>query len=208
MPSRFATPLLLAVGLLTGCAGAQESSAEGTGRNASPKPAGSSAEAIQGRWWTWAASEGESTNPVTDPTGKFCDRNQPEDVWFLAGTFGGTSQRTCEVPAGRMLVFPLVNRVGSEAVCKEFMATAEGGATLDGKAVTPERMEENDVAVTGVVGNPLTGEEGTATSYACGIWVRLQPLRPGRHTLTIRGSSGDFHTGVDYTLIIKTEQQA
>lgn len=33
-------------------------------------------EAIQGRWWTWASSERESTNPVMDTTGKFCGRNQ------------------------------------------------------------------------------------------------------------------------------------
>lgn len=205
MSLRSAIPLLLAVGLLAGCGVAQESNVD---RIASPKSAASAVETIQGRWWTWAASEGESTNPVTDTTGEFCDRNQPEDVWFLAGTFGGTLQRTCKVPAGRPMVFPLVNRVCSEAVCKEFMATAEGRATLDGKPVTPERMEDDNVAVTGVAGNPLTGEEGTATSYACGIWVRLQPLQPGRHTLTVRGSSGDFRTGVDYTLIVEAEQQA
>ncbi|MEV0756467.1 hypothetical protein [Streptosporangium sp. NPDC050280] len=33
-------------------------------------------------------------------------------------------------------------------------------------------------------------------------------LRPGRHTLTIRGSSGDFHTGVDYTLVVEAGPQA
>ncbi|MGI5490475.1 signal protein [Microtetraspora malaysiensis] len=205
MSTRSALPLLLVFGLLTGCGAARESRADGT---ASPKQAASAAETIQGRWWTWAASEAEDTNPVTDMTGKFCDRNQPEDVWFLAGTFGGTLRRTCTVPAGRPVIFPLVNLVCTEAQCKEFMATAEGTATLDDKPVTPERMEDDNVAVTGVAGNPLTGEEGTTTSYACGLWVRLQPLEPGRHALTIRGSSGDFHTGVDYTLIVEPGQQA
>ncbi len=143
---------------------------------------------------------------MTDPTGEFCGRNQPADVWFLAGTFGGTLRRTCEVPAARPIVFPLVNRIASEATCRDFMTAARGGATLDGRPVTPERMEDDNVAVTGVAGNPLTGEAGTTTSYACGIWVRLQPLRPGRHTLTIRGSSGDFSTGVDYTLVVGGEK--
>ncbi|GAA3021477.1 hypothetical protein GCM10017559_52840 [Streptosporangium longisporum] len=130
-------------------------------------------------------------------------------MWFLAGTFGGTVRRTCTVPTGRPVVFPLVNQqANSKAVCNEFMTTAEGRATLDGEPVTPERIEDDNVAVTGVAGNPLTGEKGTTTSYACGLWVRLQPLRPGRHTLTIRGSSGDFRTGVDYTLIARTGQQA
>lgn len=166
------------------------------------------AENIQGRWWTWASSEGEDTNPVTDTTGEFCARNQPADVWFLAGTFGGTVRRTCMIPAGRPLVLPLVNKAGTRAQCAEFMATAKGKATLDGKQATPERMEDDDVLVTGVPGNPQTGEEGPMKSFACGLWVRLSPLNPGRHVLTIRGSSAGFRTGVDYTLIVKPEQRA
>ncbi len=192
-------PFLL-LGLVAGCG-----MPFGSGTNGIAAP---SADAIQGRWWTWAASEGESTNPVMDTTGEFCDRNQPEDMWFLAGTFGGTTQRTCKVPAERPVVFPLVNLIGSESSCMEFMADAEGKATLDGKSVTSERLEEDDVVVTGVADNPLTGEEETGLTYACGLWVRLQSLRPGRHTLTIRGSSGDFRVGVDYTLIVGTGRQA
>ncbi|MET9250329.1 hypothetical protein [Nonomuraea sp. NPDC003709] len=57
-----------------------------------------------------------------------------------------------------------------------------------------------------MAGNPLTGEEGTVISHACGVWARLQPLKPGRHTLTLRGSSAEFHTGVEYTLMVETEQ--
>ncbi|GAA4572623.1 signal protein [Planotetraspora kaengkrachanensis] len=205
MFARSALPLLLILSVLTGCGTLRLS---GENDIAFPQQRAATTETIQGRWWTWAASEGESTNPVMDTTGEFCDRNQPVDVWFLAGTFGGTVQRTCRVPAGRPVVVPLANLVCSEAECKDFLATAQGRATLDGKPVTPERMEDDDVAVTGVAGNPLTGEEGTTTSFACGLWVRLQPLRPGRHTLIIRGSSGDFHTGVDYTLIVETGQQA
>ncbi|WP_218153942.1 signal protein [Nonomuraea pusilla] len=205
MSPRSAIPLLLVLGLLAGCGMAAES---GTGGIVPSKPEDAAAETIQGRWWTWAASEAESTNPVMDTTGEFCDRNQPEDVWFLAGTFGGTLQRTCRVPAGRPVVFPLVNLTGTEAQCREFMATAKGKATLDDKAITPERMEDDNVTVTGVAGNPLTGEEGTTTSYACGAWVRLPPLKAGRHKLTIRGSSGDFRTGVDYTLVVGTDQRS
>ncbi|MGV9305828.1 signal protein [Nonomuraea sp. NPDC003727] len=189
MSPRSARPLLLVLGLLAGCGVAQESRADSI---VPSKPEDTAAETIQGRWWTWAASEDESTNPVTDTTGEFCDRNQPEDVWFLAETFGVTLQRKCKVPAGRPVVFPLVNQIGAEAHCREFMATAKGTATFDGKVIRSERMEGNDVTVTGVAGNPLTGEEGTTTSYACGVWVRLPPLKAGRHKLTIRGSSGDF----------------
>ncbi|MEV4018455.1 signal protein [Nonomuraea angiospora] len=201
MSLRPAIPLLLVLGLVAGCGVAQ-------GSGAASKPKVAASENIQGRWWTWAASEEERTNPVTDTTGRFCDRNQPDDVWFLAGTFGGTYRRTCRVPAGRPVVFPLVNQISTEQQCRMFMATATGKATFDGKTVTPERMEDDNVIVKGVVGNPLSGEEGTTTSYACGVWARLPPLKPGRHTLTIRGASGSFRTGVDYTLIVQPDQQA
>lgn len=199
MPPRSGIPLLLVLGLLTGCGMTQ-----GT---VSSEPEDAVTESIQGRWWTWAASEADDTNPVMDTTGKFCDRNQPEDVWFLAGTFGVTLQRTCMVPAGRPTIVPLVNMTGTEAQCGEFMAAAKGKATLDGKAITSERMQEDNVTVTGVAGNPLTGEAGTFTSYACGIWARIPPLTAGRHKLRIRGSSADFRTGVDYTLIVGIDQE-
>ncbi|WP_433514414.1 hypothetical protein ACQP2T_01580 [Nonomuraea sp. CA-143628] len=106
------------------------------------------------------------------------------------------------------MLAPLVNLASTRAGCKKFMAAAKGKATLDGKPVTPERMEDAIVHVAGVADNPVTGMGGTTTFYACGIWARIQPLRSGRHTLSIRGSSGDFHTGVDYTLTVETAQQA
>ncbi|WP_285781292.1 signal protein [Microbispora sp. NBRC 16548] len=206
MPPRSVLPLLVLLGLLVGCGAVGRKSS--TDDVVSSEPSASPVESIQGRWWTWASSEAESTNPVADDTGEFCDRNQPEDVWFLAGTFGGTVRRTCALPSGRPVVFPLVNLVGSQADCEDFMVTAKGGAVLDGRPARPERMEEEDVAVTGVADNPLTGVEGTESFYACGLWVRLQPLRPGRHTLTIHGSSGGFRVGADYTLIVGTGRQA
>jgi hypothetical protein len=204
MPFRSAALPLLLLGLLTGCGLAVTSAGEMTSSSSlSRQPV----SPVQGRWWTWAASEPESTNPVSDPTGKFCDRNQPQDVWFLAGTFGGTVQRTCQVPAGRPLAAPLVNWVATKAECEAFLADAKGEAVLDGKPVPPELLRDTDVLVTGVAGNPVTHEEGSFASDACGLWVRLPPLEPGAHTLTIRGSSGGFATGVDYTLIVVDQQQ-
>ncbi len=50
-------------------------------------------------------------NPVEDNTGKFCGLGQSGPVWFLAGTFGGTVERTCTIPAGKALFYPLVNSI-------------------------------------------------------------------------------------------------
>ncbi|MFJ3226348.1 signal protein [Streptomyces sp. NPDC086783] len=161
----------------------------------------SSAE-LQGRWWTWAASEPEATNPVTDPDGSQCARNQPKDVWFLAGTFGTRVDRACTVPDGVPLAFPLVNLFGTREDCASFMASAEGRATLDGRRIEPETHKGRTVTVVGTADNPLTGTSGRYEAVGCGLWVQLPPLEPGAHSLTIRGSSGDFSVGADYALTV------
>ncbi|WP_254047580.1 signal protein [Streptomyces aureus] len=157
---------------------------------------------LQGRWWTWAASEPEATNPVADMDGGACGRNQPHDVWFLAGTFGGQVERACEVPGGRPIAAPVVNTFGDPQNCVAFMSGAQGTVLLDGKVVEPETYAGDSITVQGAQGNPLTGEEGRFTATGCGLWVQLPPLASGQHSLKIRGRSGDFSTGVDYVLTV------
>ncbi|MFF8511220.1 signal protein [Streptomyces sp. NPDC015492] len=161
----------------------------------------SSAE-LQGRWWTWAASEPEATNPVADGDGRACARNQPQDVWFLAGTFGGRAERACEVPGGRSIAAPVVNTFGDPERCADFMSGAQGTVVLDGKVVEPEAYPGDSITVLGAQGNPVTGEEGRFAATGCGLWVQLPPLAPGKHSLKIRGRSGGFSTGVDYALTV------
>lgn len=50
-----------------------------------------------------------TTGPLTDPNGDACASDQSGKYWFLAGTNGGTVERSCDVPAGKQLVFPLLN---------------------------------------------------------------------------------------------------
>ncbi|MET8626712.1 hypothetical protein ABZW30_23635 [Kitasatospora sp. NPDC004669] len=139
-------------------------------------------------------------NPVSDQDGHLCAQGQKGGIWFLAGTFGETVTRSCTVPAGVPIAFPLVNRVGEAADCDAFMASAKGSAVLDGQALEPERYEATPVQVTGVDGNPLTQHGGRFGTRACGLWEQVEPLAPGSHTLSIRGSSGSFAVSVDYTL--------
>ncbi|WP_406270397.1 signal protein [Streptomyces sp. NBC_00191] len=148
-------------------------------------------------------SEPEATNPVADDDGSACDRNQPQDVWFLAGTFGGHVKRACSVPAGRPVAFPVVNLFSDRADCAAFMSSAYGTVFLDGEKLEPETYEGESITVHSVRGNAVTGTGGSITAVGCGLWVRLQSLAPGAHTLRIRGQSGDFSTGVDYTLTVE-----
>lgn len=198
--------------LIAGCGGGSEDGSGG-GRTAKKSAAAKdSASAVgtarltsgdlQGRWWTWATSEPEATNPVADPDGGACAANQADDVWFLAGTFGDRVERSCPLPAGVPVAFPLVNLIATEEDCAAFMSAAEGSAVLDGEAVEAERYPGEPITVTSAADNPVTAEAGTFTATGCGLWVQLPALDPGTHTLQIRGESGDFFTGVDYSLAV------
>ncbi|WP_413758236.1 hypothetical protein [Streptomyces sp. MMBL 11-3] len=147
-------------------------------------------------------SEPEGTNPVADEDGSECERNQPKDVWFLAGTFGTRAERTCSIPEWVPVAFPLVNLTGNPAACASFMSTAKGSAVLDGEKVEADSSLGEPISVQGVALNPVSGTDERFTTIGCGLWVQLPPLKPGKHTLTIRGQAQDFSVAVDYSLTV------
>ena len=61
------------------------------------------------KWWQWASGIPFAQNPLFDTTGEFADQEQSGHVWFLAGAFGGTVERTATVPVGKALFFPIFN---------------------------------------------------------------------------------------------------
>jgi hypothetical protein len=80
-------------------------------RIASPRamPYGLSYGEWGAEWWKWALGIPLAEHPLLDETGEFADVDQVGPVWFLAGNFGGTSERTVEIPAGKALFFPIIN---------------------------------------------------------------------------------------------------
>jgi hypothetical protein len=63
------------------------------------------------RWMQWAYSIPGPVNPMLDTTGAQCAQGQSGKVWFLAGVLGasGAVTRSCTVPSGKALFFPVVN---------------------------------------------------------------------------------------------------
>ncbi len=53
-------------------------------------------------------------NPLVDQTGENCDVYQQGDVWNLAGTLGGNAERDCTIPAGKQILYPIINTFCSE----------------------------------------------------------------------------------------------
>jgi hypothetical protein len=89
---------------------------------------------LSAQWWQWAFETPASNSPVTDPTGDRCAKGQTgNNIWFLGGSFadqngngGGPINRTCDVPAGRQLFFPVVNDESS-TVEGDPRSQADGG---------------------------------------------------------------------------------
>jgi hypothetical protein len=71
--------------------------------------AGKSYADLAGEWWRWAAQIPASLNPVADRTGFLCRIGQSGSFFFLAQSGGGPAvRRTCTVPAGRAVFFPVI----------------------------------------------------------------------------------------------------
>jgi hypothetical protein len=167
-------------------------------------------------WWQWALSKPVDDNPMIgeDPTysEEQCDGTPVTSTqgkwWFLAGTFGGSDavERTCTMPVGTKLFFPLVNvvafpfaegetRQNQRQLARQFIREVVNdpdfedsiSVTVDGKEVKSNRIVRALSPVfsftmpqNNVFGIPA-GEYDDASSN--GLWVTLPPLPPGEHTI-------------------------
>jgi hypothetical protein len=107
------SPFTVLVGLLAFLCAASAQADDPTPRIAPihTRPAGQTYGRWAAEWWQWALGIPGAVNPLTDTTGAHCAQRQVDEVWFLAGTFFSTEPvvRTCEVPEGKSLFFPLIN---------------------------------------------------------------------------------------------------
>ena len=197
--------LIMAVSaaFLTGC-GADDSADPDPAPNASAtpeKPVELQSAELQSLWWTWAALPSK-VNPVQDTTGARCGQRQPAKVWLVAGSFGSTVRRRCTVPDDRPIAGPVVNLAApTVADCRAFNASAKGTVMLDGKKVAVTTVKPVGFEFTAQAGNPSGYEAGRLKAVGCGLWFTVPPLAAGKHTLVIRGTSGDFSVAATYDLI-------
>lgn len=73
------------------------------------EPYGSSYGEWSAKWWQWLLPIPAANNPVLDNTGVNCAQGQTGHVWFLPGTFVGSAVRTCTIPNGISIMFPILN---------------------------------------------------------------------------------------------------
>jgi hypothetical protein len=187
---------------------------------------------LAGEWWNWAFQGPIETFPLFDETGEFCDVGQNGKFWFLAGNFGGTSVRSCTVPAGKALFFPVVNTLwwapedGDTA--EELRAIANsfidpGALTIsceiNGESVADLFAYRAQSPPGGFTFDIPEGSVGTAFGFdagprtpavADGYWIALKPLPEGAHAIHFSAIVGDpdtpdFELDVTYLLTVSDD---
>jgi hypothetical protein len=164
------------------------------------KPYGISYGEWTAKWEQWLISMPQQINAATDTSGKNCAQNQNGPVWFLAGTTGGSVERTCTVPAGKAILFPTVNSECSYAenptaktaadliICakQDPNRTTNLQATIDGRSLL--QLNKYQVMspifnVTFPQNNLFGAPTGPTQGVSDGFWVFLQPLSSGNHEI-------------------------
>jgi hypothetical protein len=86
----------------------------GAAPKSTPNPNSNQYGELSAVWWQWiysfpaAMNPNLATGPVDCSFGQ-SSHSRPGLVWFLAGSFGGPANRSCTVPSGISLFFPLLN---------------------------------------------------------------------------------------------------
>jgi hypothetical protein len=172
------------------------------------------------RWWQWAVSIPVPDSPLLDQTGENCAVGQSGRVWFLAGTVeSGSATRTCTVPRGRALFFPIINSFCANdpgdnktyeeelACARDLNAGATGSAEIDGRPirnVQRYRVESPAFSLTLPEDNIYGAPPGIyAPAAAVGIYLLLRPLSVGQHVIHFTGSTaGGTAIEVTYHLTV------
>ncbi len=186
------------------------------------RPFGLTYEQWSARWWQWAFSIPVDQNPFLDQTGENCAVGQSRRVWFLAGVLGGGSAtRTCVVPVGTALFFPIINQVfiATEPGETEEFAHQRVRARIDQVNVSTLFAEVDGVPVTNLGSYrahsptfPVTFPEDNLFGVPAGVypiaasdgyWLMLGPLPPGTHTVHFGGVTASGNPiDITYTIIV------
>jgi hypothetical protein len=143
-------------------------------------------------WWNWSGSI--NGNVFADATGALAEQNQSGPVFFVAGTQGGAAvTRDFDVPAGKYVLFPLVNWIVANGADPGFASTAEEAEALTTGTIDPAQLfatiDGIDVAdlashrerspinftYTAVEGSPSFPPGTYTDANSDGYWVMLTP---------------------------------
>ncbi|MGH8491912.1 MAG: hypothetical protein ACRERR_02220 [Moraxellaceae bacterium] len=214
--------------LIVTCLFVTPASAGETQQTSTLTKVGSGTPKLTEEWWQWAMSASRSDSPVADLTGASCHVGQRGETWFLAGGFGSSKiRRTCVVPKGKSLFFPIINmvywptRYATTFTCEQ----AKTLAALNNDTAIDLFAEINGEAIGSLKQYRLAstkcfdvfarvpaslGPYKAFPSATDGYWLYIKPLPQGRHVLKFGGkynrNSGDYGRmlqDIEYVLQVK-----
>ena len=170
-----------------------------------------------GAWWTWLSQMSATLpNPQTDTTGALAHQNNSGPVFFVPGNFGGATTRSFSVPAGKPLLFPILNYaviqypvpLENQMIADFNTATPTSlSATIDGAPV-PNLTSHLETSGVFSMGHAVPGTYGPGfetpgfpgdpacsgftpdllcPSISTGYYLMLE-LSPGNHVISVDGS--------------------
>jgi hypothetical protein len=190
-------------------------------------------------WWKWALKKPVQVSPLL---GDYSWKGQPQGaakcaggsrlgVWNLAGEFAleqtaggfvGEATRTCKVPAGKPIFFPVFNVICSPAtgdtgnlqecatnLTGQLLADSSFFAMVDGEDVPIERVASGLFTITLPKNNILGASPGAYPAATDGLWVYLpEGLTKGEHVIRFGGTfpipgDGTFTLDITYNIIVK-----
>jgi hypothetical protein len=161
------------------------------------------------RWWQWALSFPTAVNPGADTSGGACGLGQNGPVFFLAtSTFATTGlTRNCTIPEGVAVLVPVIAADCSTAEATPYHGTdaaslsdcvkalvdpiTDANLTIDGMSVTDLASFRVQTPVFSVIlpeGNFLNAPAGPASVLGDGVFVLIEPMSAGTHTVAFGGT--------------------
>jgi hypothetical protein len=192
--------------------------------NATPKVYGQTIGNWGHAWWQWALNFATADCPILQDGDVDCSAGQSDAVWYLAGNFGGETERTCSIKKGKAIFFPLLNgifwtpedctdepscRTGVSALIDaitSWTCTVDGTPCVWSAQIVRAQSDARpfNIPVGSIADTDFGYDPGLRMiSIADGYWVMLDPLPPGEHTIHFTSNAPGFSLDVTYHLTVE-----
>lgn len=185
-------------------------------------------------WWQYVLEIPTGDNPAADNEGDKCGFQQQDGpAFFLVGAFTSESvTRSCRVPAGKILVVPILNTECSTVEGEGYFGANEkelricAGKSGDGINVSSLKLLVDKKRVPNLykhrVQSPVFSftlpadnilgiadpAKLTGLAVSDGYWAIIPPLPAGNHTVHFEGTVGTFSLDITYELEIYKPAEA
>ena len=186
---------------------------------------------LSAQWWQWVLPIPPANNPLVEDDAP-CGVAQSGPFFFLVGTQGGSAERTCTIPEGKSIFFPVINffQTIDKAVPAKGDNNSPTNTAGEVRFLTKENIDQAHNLHASVDGVPINLDKaraqsvpflfklgdnniftqccgapaGTYRALSDGYWVALKPLSVGEHEIEFSGDgAGGFSLHVLYHITVE-----